>query len=167
MKKIGICKGSGRSIQGIDLHEALSAVSKTLEKYGGHSMAVGVSLKKENLEKFKKEINLYIESLNIQEIKPSIYIDMEIPLKEITLNAVKELEKLEPFGEANEMPIFLIRNLKIESIRAITDGAHLKLRLKDENMQIDAIGFHLGEYADVYRLGDKVDIVLKLRNKCV
>ncbi|MDE5830815.1 MAG: single-stranded-DNA-specific exonuclease RecJ, partial [Clostridia bacterium] len=92
-------------------------------------------------------------------IKPVLNIDMEVSLREISLDVVKELKKLEPFGEANEMPLFLIRNLKIESIRAITEGQHLKLRLKDENFELDAIGFHLGEYADSYKLGDKVDIV--------
>lgn len=121
----------------------------------------GISLKKENLEKFKKEINDYIEKLDIKEIKPMINIDMEVSLKDLSLDTVKELNKLEPFGEANETPIFLIRNLKVEAIRAITDGAHLKLRLKDRNLEIEAIGFHLGEYVNDYRLGDKVDIVRK------
>jgi len=88
-------------------------------------------------------------------------IDMEVSLKDLSLDTVKELNKLEPFGEANETPIFLIRNLKVEAIRAITDGAHLKLRLKDRNLEIEAIGFHLGEYVNDYRLGDKVDIVRK------
>lgn len=119
----------------------------------------GVSVKKENLEKFKEDINTYIEKLNIQEIKPTINIDMEVSLKELSLNIVKELEKLEPFGEANGVPLFAIKNLKIESIRALTEGKHLKLRLKDENYEIDAIGFNMGEYAELYKLGDKVDIV--------
>lgn len=155
----GICKGSGRSVQGIDLHEALNNVSQDLEKYGGHAMAVGVSVKKENLEKFKEDINKYIETLNIEDVKPVLNIDMEVALKDISINEIKELAKLEPYGEANDMPLFIIRNLKIESIRAITEGAHLKLRLKSENSYIDAIGFNLGEYVEDYRLGDKVDIV--------
>lgn len=155
----GICKGSGRSITGLDLHEALNTVNVYLEKYGGHAMAVGVSVKKEKFEDFKKAINIYIKGLNLQDIKPIINIDMEVNLKELSLDIVKDLRKLEPFGEANEMPIFIIKNLKIESIRAITEGKHLKLRLREENFQIDAIGFNLGEYAEAYKLGDKVDIV--------
>lgn len=155
----GICKGSGRSVSGLDLHEALSASCENLEKYGGHAMAVGITLKKEKLDKFKVDINNYIDKLNLEETKPVLDIDMEVSLKEITLDAVKELKKLEPFGEANGMPLFVIRNLKIEAIRAITEGQHLKLRLKDENFELDAIGFHLGEYVESYKLGDKVDIV--------
>ena len=155
----GICKGSGRSVPGLDLHEALNVVNDDLEKYGGHSMAVGVSVRRENFEKFKEDINNYVKSLDIGEIKPVLNIDMEVPLKEISIDTVKDLRNLEPFGEANETPLFLIKNVKIESIRAITEGAHLKLTLRDENMTIDAIGFHLGEYVDNYKLGDKVDIV--------
>ena len=155
----GICKGSGRSVEGLDLHEALNAVSKTLDKYGGHAMACGVSLKKENLETFKQAINEYIETLNLSEIKPVINIDAEVSLKDISIEKVKELSKLEPFGEANETPIFVIKNLKIEAIRAITEGTHLKLKLKDENTSIDAIGFGLGSYTEDYKIGDKVNIV--------
>ncbi len=155
----GICKGSGRSVAGLDLHEILNFVSEDLEKYGGHAMAVGVTLKKEKLEKFKEDINNYIDKLGLEEINPVLNIDMEVSLRDISKEAIKELKKLEPFGEANEMPLFVIKNLRIESIRAITEGQHLKLRLKDENFELDAIGFHLGEYADNYRLGDKVDIV--------
>lgn len=126
----GICKGSGRSVTGLDLHEALNAVSESLEKYGGHAMAVGVSLKKENLEKFKTDINNYVKKLGIQDVKPVINIDMEASLKELSLDTVKDLKKLEPFGEANETPIFLIKNLRIESIRAITNRSTFEIEIK-------------------------------------
>ena len=121
----------------------------------------GVTLKKENLEGFKDAINKYIEELHITDIKPVLNIDMEVTLRDLSIDTVKELSKLEPFGEANGVPQFLIKNLKIESIRTITEGEHLKLRLKDgnTNLQINAIGFHFGECAEDYKIGDKVDIV--------
>lgn len=155
----GICKGSGRSVQGLDLHDALCKASKNLEKYGGHAMAVGLSLKKENLENFKKEINQYIKSLNLEEVQPVIDIDMEVHLRDLKIEVIKELKKLEPFGEANKMPNFIIKDLKIDSIRTLTEGKHLKMSLRDENFKIDAIGFNLGELANEYKLGEKVDIV--------
>lgn len=161
----GICKGSGRSVPELDLHEALTEVSKDLEKYGGHAMAVGVSVKKEKLEDFKKDINNYIKTLNLTESIPIINIDMEIDAKSLSLDSVKEINKLEPFGEANQTPIFVLKNVKISAIRAITDGEHLKLRIKEGNTQIDAIGFHLGEYAEDYRIDDKIDIARNFRNK--
>ena len=66
---------------------------------------------------------------------------------------------LEPFGEANKMPVFVFRNLKINSIRALSEGKHLKLTLKDNNNIINAIGFNIGYLAEDYRIGDKVDVV--------
>lgn len=155
----GICKGSGRSVPGLDLHEALCATSNDLEKYGGHAMAIGLSLKKEKLESFKKNINEYIKSLNLDEQQQVFEIDMCVNLKDINVNDINELKKLEPFGEANRMPIFAIKNLRIDSIRALTDGKHLKLRLKDDKYIIDAIGFNMGELTEFYKLGDKVDIL--------
>ena len=71
----------------------------------------------------------------------------------------QELDKLEPFGEANKMPLFMYRNLKINSIRALSEGKHLKLTLKDDNLVIDAIGFNMGYLTEEFLLGDKIDVV--------
>lgn len=70
-----------------------------------------------------------------------------------------DLKLLEPFGESNKMPIFIYKNLKIDSIRALSEGKHLKLTLKDNNSIINAIGFNMGEYAEEYQLGDKIDVI--------
>lgn len=152
-------KGSGRSIPGFDLYEALTKCSTYLEKFGGHSMAVGVSVKKENFLKFKEEFEEYAKKSKVCDIIPTIQIDEEITLKEIRVEEVKSLSLLEPFGEANKIPLFLYRNLKIHSIRALSEGRHLKLTLKDENFFIDAIGFQMGELSSEYQIGDRVDIV--------
>ena len=66
---------------------------------------------------------------------------------------------LEPYGEANKMPLFLFKDLKINSIRALSDGKHLKLTLKEDNFMINAIGFNMGELSEKYLLDDKVDVV--------
>ena len=152
-------KGSGRSIPGFDLYEALTQCSTYIEKFGGHSMAVGISVKKENFSKFKEEFEEYAKKSGICDIIPTIQIDEEITLKEIRVEDVKSLSLLEPFGEANKMPVFLYRNLKIHSIRALSEGKHLKLTLKDDNFLMDAIGFQLGELSTEYQIGDRVDVV--------
>ncbi len=152
-------KGSGRSIPGFDLFEALSHCQTYLDKFGGHSMAVGVSVKKENFEKFKKEFEEYAHNSAIHDIIPIIPIDKEVTLKDIQMEQVKELSKLEPFGEANKTPLFLYRNLKIQAIRALSEGKHLKLTLKDEHFFLDGIGFNLGDLTQEYCIGDKVDVV--------
>ena len=152
-------KGSGRSIPGFDLHEALAETAKYLEKYGGHEMAVGLSLKKNNFNRFKEAFERYVEEKDITGIVPIIEIDKQISLKDIDSNIVKQLDLLEPFGEANRRPIFVYKNLKIDSIRALSDGKHLKMTLKDGNTIVNAIGFNMGQLSKEYMIGDRIDVV--------
>jgi single-stranded-DNA-specific exonuclease len=152
-------KGSGRSVPGFDLHEALSKCDTFIDKFGGHSMAIGISVTKDNFDKFKEDFEKYVENTNISELIPVIRVDEEVNSKDMNINIVNELSMLEPFGEANKMPIFMYKNLKINSIRALSEGKHLKLTLKDEGMVIDAIGFNMGYLVNDYLLGDKVDIL--------
>ena len=151
-------KGSGRSIPGFDLYEALTNCNQNIEKFGGHAMAIGISVNKQNFPKFKEEFEKYTENANIKNLTPIINIDSEISLKDMQIETVKELDMLEPYGEANKTPIFMYRNLKIDSIRALSEGKHLKLTLKDDNLIIDAIGFNMGHLVNEYLLGEKIDI---------
>lgn len=153
-----IGKGSGRSLPGFDLHEALVESSAYLEKYGGHEMAVGLSLKKEKYNDFKSAFEEMAKSKNIQQIIPVIKIDSIITAKDVNKKTIQDLEMLEPFGEKNKNPIFVYKNLKIDSIRALSEGKHLKLTLKDDNLLINAIGFNLGYLSEEYLIGDKIDI---------
>ena len=153
-------KGSGRSIPGFDLHKALYETSNYLTKFGGHSMAVGLSLNKENFNNFKKAFEKYADKSNIDEIIPIINIDKLISYKDLNIEIIKELEKLEPYGEANKCPLVAYKNLKIDSIRVLTEGKHMKLTLKMENNNIISVmGFNMGHRAEEFLIGDKVDVV--------
>ena len=152
-------KGSGRSIPGFDLHDALSKCDEHIDRFGGHSMAIGISVSKDEFNNFKNDFEEYVSNTNISELVPVIKVDEEVTSKDIGINIVKELSMLEPFGEANKMPIFMYKNLRINSIRALSDGKHLKLTLKDEGTVIDAIGFNMGYLVDEFLLGDKVDVL--------
>lgn len=152
-------KGSGRSIPGFDLHEALCESSEYLEKYGGHEMAVGLSLKKENFQKFADKFEEIAKKAHTEEIESVINIDVEITLKDVNIETVESLKALEPFGEANKLPVFIYKNLKIDSIRALSEGKHLKLTLKDGNTIINGIGFNMGKYAEEFRISDKIDVL--------
>ena len=154
-----IAQGSGRSVPGFDLHKALIDSSEYLEKYGGHEMAVGLTLKTDNIDNFEKKFEELAKEAKTEEIIPIIKIDQEINDKDITLENVKSLDLLEPYGEANKMPLFLYRNLKIDSIRALSEGKHIKLTLRDKNTIINAIGFNMGYYTNEFLIGDKIDVV--------
>ena len=154
----GECKGSGRSIPGFDLHEALMECNDTIDKFGGHAMAVGININKEKVEEFKEEFEKIAKEKEVDKIIPILNLDAEIKLDDVNKEMVDSLKELEPFGEANKMPIFAFRNLKIDSIRSLSDGKHLRLSVKDNKNIINAIGFNMGALADTYRIGDRVDI---------
>ena len=152
-------KGSGRSIPGFDLHDAVMNCNTYVERFGGHSMAIGINVKKENFEKFKKEFEEYVQNSHINDIIPIIKIDKEIDLRKINIQDIRDLKLLEPYGEANKMPLFLIKNMKIQSIRTLSEGKHIKLKLGIDNYIADAIGFNMGNIAEQYLIGDRVDVV--------
>lgn len=110
-----------------------------LDKYGGHEMAVGLSMQKKNFNKFKEAFEKEAESIKEEDLVPILYVDEAITHKDVTLNNIRELDLLQPFGEANSMPLFVYKNMKVNSISSLTDGKHLKLTLKDGNNLYDAI----------------------------
>jgi len=154
-----LAKGSGRSIPGFDLHDALMKCQDTIEKFGGHSMAIGITIKKDNFDKFSNELEQIAKDSKIDEIIPIINVDAKINLNEVNRETVESLKQLEPFGEGNKTPIFALKNLKVDSIRSLSEGKHIKMTLKDGNSVVNAIGFNLGYLADEYRIGDKIDVV--------
>lgn len=113
-------KGSGRSIRNFDLFEALSCCSKNLEGFGGHESACGITIKKDRIEDFRREFNEFASrSLSAADLVPSIDIDAEISLEEMSASFMSELADLEPFGEANPKPILLIRNFNTRARQGI------------------------------------------------
>ena len=156
-KEVG--KGSGRSIQGFDLHDALMECQDYLVGFGGHSMAVGVSVAKADFKNFKQALLTLAKEADISEFVPVLNIDAVLNIDEINKQMVESLSLLEPFGEANTQPIFAFKGLKIESIRSLSDGKHLKLSLKsNNNTYVNAIGFNLGHFSSEFTIGDKIDV---------
>ena len=154
-----IGKGSGRSIPGFDLYEALTECKDFIDRFGGHSMAVGINIKKDKFEEFKEKFEQIAKEKHVDEIIPILNIDAQISLDDISKEMVESLKELEPYGEANKMPLFAFKNLKIDSIRALSGGKHLRLTVKDNKNMVNAIGFNLGELANDYKIGDRIDLV--------
>lgn len=153
-------KGSGRSIEGFDLYKAIDKCSDYLTHFGGHGKAIGLSLNTDDISKFKSEFEKYAkDNIESETLNQVIVIDKQLTSKNIKIEEIKQLKLLEPFGEGNFEPIILYKNLKIESIRTLSNGKHLKLTLQDENIIIDAIGFNQGELVTQYQIDDRIDVV--------
>jgi single-stranded-DNA-specific exonuclease len=160
--------GSARSVEGVDIHQALDQCQDLLQQFGGHTMAAGLSLKLEHLPEFKTRINAAIaEQLNGVLPKPVVRCDREVHISELSLEAWKELQQLEPFGPGNPTPVFILKNvLCIRPPRTIgNQGRHLKITVKDAENDyptIDAIGWNMGELAPHIKQNMQVDIAFTL-----
>ena len=152
-------KGSGRSVDGFDLHSALTACSDKLLKFGGHEMAIGLTLARSEFENFKEAICKYAEDKLPDELLPTIKYDAEIFCKDVTKETIKDLKLLEPYGEGNPAPLFVYKNVKVDSIRTLSNDKHLKLNIKDEHRIFSAIAFNMGEKKNSIQMGTKADIL--------
>ncbi len=157
--------GSGRSIVEFNITEALQSTSALLERFGGHSQACGLSIKGEkNYQDFLKKITLEAEKkLKNTDLKPAIDIDMEIKLADLNWELYDQLEQFEPFAEANPMPLFLIKKLKIEQIESVgKDSKHLRFYFSQNNLSRKAISFGTAEeWGSVLKIGDLIDAVVE------
>ena len=155
----GVGKGSGRSVDGFDLHKALSACIDDLARFGGHEMAIGLTINEDSFERFRKNVNEYAKNVIDKDKIPTIKVDAEINSNMISLDKLNELEILEPYGEANPMPIFVYKNIRVEGIRLLSNDRHLKLMLKDGMSIFDAIAFNMGDKKYSFKVGDKIDVL--------
>ena len=113
----GVGKGSARSIEGFNLMEALESLSYLLSNFGGHKKAAGIEIKKENLEEFRRQINLYAQKLlSPHNLVEPLFIDKEIDFSDISLELADDLDKFSPFGEGNPEPVFCTRKVQIKNI---------------------------------------------------
>ena len=160
----GKCKGSGRSIEGFNLFEALSDSEEILTAFGGHAQAAGLSIKSEDVDAFTKRINAYAKKVITSEmLVPVLSVDCEINPSHITLEWAKALKKLEPFGCDNEMPVFSLSGVKILSHGTMgADKQHLYMRVsKGENI-FSAVGFGMGALSAKLIQGDLADIAFTM-----
>ncbi len=162
-KENDVLTGSCRSIPEFNMIEILEKHKELFEKYGGHSQAAGISIKKEKLEEFKSVMLEEAGKILSGEIIKSIDIDIEISPMEINEKIARELAMLEPFGSGNRQPVFYSKNLEIVDKKLIgKTEAHLKLWFKRSGGIIEAIGFNLGERFSEVKAGDKIEAVFNL-----
>ncbi|MFA4983822.1 MAG: single-stranded-DNA-specific exonuclease RecJ [Candidatus Omnitrophota bacterium] len=137
-----LCKGSGRSIKNFHLFDALADCSKYLDSFGGHSHAVGLLISRDNIADFRHSINrLAREKLLLQDLLPSIEVDMELGFCDLNERLADELKLLEPLGAANPKPLFYSRNLNLKNAPQALGRDTLKFWVTDGNITYQAIGF--------------------------
>lgn len=151
-------KGSGRSIEAYSMYEELSRCKDLLMRFGGHRQAAGLSMKRENLESFRKMINDYC-TLTPQDLTEKVVIDMEMPFSCVTEGLIRELALLEPFGKGNTKPVFAARNVRLMDMRVMGRKKNvLKMRAVDANGNtVEAVYF-----GDVENLSGRKDTLLSI-----
>lgn len=157
-----MAKGSGRIPQGISLYEVLTKCEDLLVTFGGHELAAGLTLKTENIEKFRKKFEEVIKEMKPDDFIRVIDIDLEVTKDNINLDNVNAIDVLAPFGQKNKKPIFIYKSMKVESVCTLKDDKHLKFKLKDGDFALDAIYFGAGTRRDEVKIGDKIDAVFNM-----
>ncbi len=158
-----MAKGSGRSIKGFNIYDALKSQEHNLVKFGGHELAAGLSLKKENLARFKEEIEEYAkEYMKDKKFLPELFLDSELTVDDMNEEFLKLLSLLEPFGMGNLRPVLLIKDARIIKVMAFKEGKHLRISIEKEGKTVEAVGFNMGNFSEYLSPGDEIYIAATL-----
>lgn len=163
--KDGVANGSARSIKNFDLFGAISSCSDLLVSFGGHKMAAGLTVVKENVDELRKRMNAYADaSLTEEDMIDVLNITMELSMNDMTIENALKLENLKPFGSDNPVPVFACHNMKIVGIRLMTEGRHVKLVLGTDDCSdtIEALGFNMGSIAEKVHINESIDLAFEL-----
>ncbi len=156
----GIAHGSGRSIDGFPLFDAINSCNEYLDKFGGHSQAAGVSLKKENIDDFRKGINDFADGLDY--VAPVLHIDCRLNASALTVDLATSIKALEPYGPSNPPPVFGLWGVKLERITPIGSGKHLRLLFSKEANSFTALLFGVSSESFCFKLGDMLDLAVSV-----
>jgi single-stranded-DNA-specific exonuclease len=155
-------RGSGRSIAGFDLHGALHRVGAHLEKYGGHTMAAGFTIRRDRFDDFRIAfLGVAGELLTPEDLAPSQRIDLELPLDEVSAELERLMRHLEPCGAGNPAPVFGVRNARAVGARRVGTN-HLRFTLDDGKALLPAIGFRWADAVPEDWLGEPLDVAFRL-----
>jgi len=156
-------KGSGRSVKGINLVDALDHCREHLVQFGGHELAAGLSVERQNIPVFRKMINDYArENFSEDLFAVRCEADCELSANELSMDIVDELSMLEPFGVANPTPQFVVKDLRLERVISMGAGKHSKLMLSNNNKSFTAVCFGMSASSMEYHFGESVDLLCQL-----
>ncbi len=155
-------KGSCRSIEGVNLMDALDSCADCLVKYGGHELAAGLSVTRGNVEELRKRLNDYVRDLPSETWEDEIFADCELEANEIDISFAEQLLRLEPYGNANPTPLFYLEKAKIVKSYSISGGKHLKLLLEKDGVSLNAVMFNASYDCFNLSVGEPVDILFNV-----
>jgi len=156
-------KGSGRSIKGMNLVEALGECEDCLVKYGGHELAAGLTIQRFQVDEFREKINEYAKkTLSEDDFKISITADCEIEMEDVNLNFAQSLSLLEPYGVGNSTPSFIMRDVTVLRIMQIGAGKHSKLLLQKNGISVYALYFGVSPSVLGFEVGDTIDVLFNI-----
>lgn len=158
----GVARGSGRSVEGFSLCDAVFACSEHLTHYGGHPMAVGISLEKEKINDFRKAINAYCKDIKMP--YNILHIDCKLNPNQLDLSILDSLSYIEPCGASNPSPIFGLYNMTVIATKEMGNGKHMRITLSRGQGQVPvyAVYFNHNFQSCSYRNGDIVDVAVSL-----
>ena len=153
-------KGSGRSIEGFSLYDAINSCENYLSHCGGHPMAVGVNLESKNIDKFRKSINKYCSEI----VMPydTLCIDCKLNPAMLDVSLVHTLDELEPFGAGNPKPVFGLYNMTIADLTPLKDNKYIRLTLTRNNSKIQVMSFSVSPAEFPFKVGDIIDLAVTL-----
>ncbi len=155
-----VAKGSGRSIDGFSLYDALSYCSDILVQYGGHVLAAGLTVESDKIELFRDKINEYAQKT--EAAVPVLNIDCKLNPSSITIEMLSSLKVLEPYGAENPQPLFGLYNMEITDIQPVGTGKHIRITARRKGAYVTLIMFSVSPEEFPYVIGDVVDFAVKL-----
>lgn len=156
------CKSSGRSVEGLNLFDALGHCSDILEKFGGHAYAAGFSIREEYIPELDRRLNEFANKCSFEEKMPQILIDSKITVGDINAATIRKTEVLAPYGAGNKVPVFALMNARIVDVKTLSDGKHCRLLVESDKRIVEAIAFGAGSMAKEYCVDDIVDLAGEL-----
>lgn len=155
-------KGSGRSVPAFSLHNALENTKEYLIRFGGHELAAGLAVEKENLEPFRRAINEFANGNEKMSKTADLDIDCLVSLGEISVQSVSQVDFVSPFGNGNPSPLFMARNVQITAVFPVSDGKHVRIKMRQGNNISQGIMFNVSPAEFAYRPGDYIDACFSL-----
>ena len=150
--------GSGRSIEGFSLYDAINAASDTLSKFGGHELAAGISLSSDNIPAFREKINEYASGCDF--VPPVLKLDCKLNPSGLTVELAEALKELEPFGQGNPSPLFGVYGVELVRINPIGGGKHLRLIFSKGDNSFQALLFGVTAEQFCFECGDLLDLAV-------